>query len=325
MSRQFRHVGAAMALGGLLLGAPLLTNENASAEQSAEGRPGASLGAHTLELACKSTPDLEVVTARAERVRAKRRGASPQRVVAQRGTHRKPVSRHGATEATFVRALSAPTDDPTCALTDESTPVVAPPTQTSVPPSSVPVPIPVPSGSPNVTTTPSGQGTPSNSVGAGSSVPPPVTQTTRPQRPPTVRPGTSRPTLPRPVPVTTAPTTAVIEPVGGNNAGSQDGPTRRDTVAAAPVIAGLPPGGPSSLATGVTAVEGPPTTDAVPGTTSAGPAAVVSAGEPTALPPVPDDAPIGLLALTALVCAAGVSSGTIRAIVAQRASRAMMA
>ncbi|BFU47984.1 hypothetical protein [Krasilnikovia sp. MM14-A1004] len=331
MSRQFRHLVAAMALGGLLLGAPLLTSENASAGQSAEGQPGMALGEHTLELSCKSTPDLETVPVRAERVRAKPlRGATHLRAVTGRGertAHRAPVvTRHRAAEAVFVRAVTSPTDDPVCALADESTPVVAPSPPSSVPPSSVPVPIPVPSGTPTATDTPSGQGTPSNSPGGGSSVPPPVTQTTRPQRPPTQRPGTSRPTLPRTVPVTTAPVTAVVEPVGGAGAQAQDeNPTRRGAIAAAPVIGGLPPGGTRTLATAVTSVEAPQAADLAPAATSAGPAAVVTAGGPTAMPPVPEDAPIGLLALTALICVTGVSFGAIRAIVAQRASRAMMA
>ncbi|RZU51039.1 hypothetical protein EV385_2837 [Krasilnikovia cinnamomea] len=321
MSRQFRHLVAAMALGGLLLGAPLLTSENASAGQSADGHQGFALGEHTLELACRSTPDLEVVTVRAERVRAKElRTAHPG---AGRGTHRAPiVTAHRATEAVFARTMRSPAEDPTCALTDESTPVVAPTTPQSAPPSTVPGPTPLPSGSPTVTETSPGQGVPSSS--AGSSVPPTSTQTTRPQRPPTVPPRPPRPPAPRPVPVTTAPTTAVIAPAGGGGAQAQGNPTRRDTVAAAPVIAGLPPGGTRSLATAVTAVEAPPTSDAAPVTTSAGPAAVVNA-EAAALPPVPEEAPIGLLALTALVCVCGVGFGAIRAIVAQRASRAMMA
>jgi hypothetical protein len=41
--------------------------------------------------------------------------------------------------------------------------------------------------------------------------------------------------------------------------------------------------------------------------------------------PTPDSPPIGLLALTAIVCLLGVAVGAIRAIVSQRASRTKIA
>jgi hypothetical protein len=54
-----------------------------------------------------------------------------------------------------------------------------------------------------------------------------------------------------------------------------------------------------------------------------GPAGANPAAEPLAsVEPMSDDGPIGLLALIAIVCVLGVSAGAIRAILAQRASRA---
>ncbi|GAB1643906.1 hypothetical protein [Krasilnikovia sp. MM14-A1259] len=334
MSRQFRHLVAAMVLGGLLVSAPLLTRETASAGQATGARPKAA-GGHAVELGCKSTPDLEVLTIRAQRVRVKRllrtervRVAAAARAAQAGRVPRRAsdaVARHGGTEAVFRRPTTSLADDPVCALTDESTPVVVPTTLPSAPPSSVPTtPVPVPPSSVPVTDTPPSQGPPSSSTGGDSPVPPPPTQTTRPQ---TVPPGVSRPGVPPPVQTRTVPVVPVNQPAGGGVTQADVSPTRsRGSVAAASVIAGLPPaGGIKSLATGVQSVEVPVTSDAAPVTTSAGSAAVVSGEVAAALPPVPEDAPGGLLTLTALVCVLGVSIGAIRAIVAQRASRATMA
>ena len=63
MSRQFRYRLTAFVLGGLIFGAPLLTNGMASAEQvspsSEGGRQVTFSGGGVLGLSCHSTPDIE--------------------------------------------------------------------------------------------------------------------------------------------------------------------------------------------------------------------------------------------------------------------------
>ena len=69
MSRQFRYRVAALVLGGLLFGGPLLTNGTASAEpgRAAEGgRQVTFAGGGVLGLSCRSHPDVESMTVPAD-------------------------------------------------------------------------------------------------------------------------------------------------------------------------------------------------------------------------------------------------------------------
>ncbi len=60
MSRQFRYRLAAIALGGFLFGAPMLTNGWASAERLPEGaRQVTFAGGGVFGLSCRSRPDVE--------------------------------------------------------------------------------------------------------------------------------------------------------------------------------------------------------------------------------------------------------------------------
>jgi hypothetical protein len=61
MSRQFRNRVTAIVLGGLIFGAPLLTNGTASAEQAAieGGRQVVFAGGGMMGLSCRSRPDVE--------------------------------------------------------------------------------------------------------------------------------------------------------------------------------------------------------------------------------------------------------------------------
>ncbi|GAA1589946.1 hypothetical protein GCM10009828_013320 [Actinoplanes couchii] len=106
----------------------------------------------------------------------------------------------------------------------------------------------------------------------------------------------------------------------------------------APVFAGMPPGGRAATLPG--ASDGTPgsqpgiaETDYVaalglePETAApaAGPSAPGAHGPVAVTGPIPDERPVGLLAMTAVVCVLGVGTAAIRAIVSQRASRANMA
>ena len=91
------------------------------------------------------------------------------------------------------------------------------------------------------------------------------------------------------------------------------------------VVPGMPPGENPLL------VPGPPTLDLMPPEASGGAAEGPSGGdrpmaaEPVAaLDPLTETGPVGLLAIIATVCAAGVTAGAIRAIASQRANRATM-
>ncbi len=79
------------------------------------------------------------------------------------------------------------------------------------------------------------------------------------------------------------------------------------------VVPGMPPGEDPLLVPGAPAIDLPPAVDT--------PVDAVAAEPVAALDPVTETGPTGLLAIVATVCAAGVTTGLIRAIAAQRANR----
>src|SRR6478609_653807 len=67
MSRQFRYRVAALVMGGLLIGGPMLTSGTASAEQVTEGGRQVTFGGGgVLGLSCRSHPDVESMSVPAD-------------------------------------------------------------------------------------------------------------------------------------------------------------------------------------------------------------------------------------------------------------------
>jgi hypothetical protein len=99
----------------------------------------------------------------------------------------------------------------------------------------------------------------------------------------------------------------------------------RGTGTAAPAFSGMPPGDHKTIVSGVPAASLSPDPQAAPAA-AAGAGSDLALAEPVAtMAPMPESGPIGLLALTAIVCVIGVAVGAIRAFVSQRASRTTIA
>ncbi|MFI7596458.1 hypothetical protein [Actinoplanes sp. NPDC049681] len=327
MSRQVRHRVTAIVLGGFLLGAAIVTTGTANAEQLDEtGRQVVFAGGGMLGLSCRSTPSVGSMTVPAEStVRVVNRTGHGAKLLLN-GDSKGSIPDDGATEVVFRRGTTAVTLDPTCAVTDQATPVL-------------------------VTATPSATGTPGNpvpsptggAVGGGSS------GSSQPGSPPTTGSGSSQPGSGSPSatevpqtsgagnPVTAPPwsrPTVIVDRAAAGGAGSmpQGGaaPRVRTKVmrgtagAGVPAFSGMPPGDQKTLLDGVPAVD-LTTTEAAPAQ-QAGASPEMAAAEPVAaMRPMEDSRPVSLLAIVAAVCALGVSAGAIRAIVSQRASRATVA
>jgi hypothetical protein len=145
MSRQVRHRVVAVVLGGLLLGAPLLTNGTANADQSeAGGRQVAFGGGGVLGLSCRSTPEVGALTVPADStVRVVNRTGHSAKLRlggATKGT----IPDDGATDVVFRRGTTAVLLSPSCALGDQSTPLLV--TATPSTPATTPDPAPVQTG-----------------------------------------------------------------------------------------------------------------------------------------------------------------------------------
>lgn len=326
MSRQFRHRMTAVVLGGLLLGAPLLTNGTANAGQvEGGGRQVVFGGGGMLGLSCRSRPDVEsmIVPAESTVTVVNRTGHSARLLLG--GTEQGALPDDGATRVVFRRGTTAIALDPDCTLGDDATPalVTATPTMPVVP---GPIPAPVgvlPSAGP-----PSDSN--SSSASAGASLPDSASSsaTGRPQR---ATPGASKEgairaggSRPGPGSVRAATTAAQAMPQGGNPLRLKTRTSRGTTGVAAPALVGLPPGENKEL-TGVPSLDLAPATAAVPALPTA-PTTQVAAAEPVAaMEPMAPDRPIGLLALVASVCVVGVGVGAIRSFVAQRAYRSTIA
>jgi hypothetical protein len=322
MSRQVRHRVTALVAGGLLLGAPLLINGTANAGQTGEGgRQVVFAGGGVLGLSCRSHPDVESMTVPADTtVRViNRTGHSAQLRLS--GTAQGRIPDDGSTEVMFRRGTTAVLLSPACALGDESTPLLV----TAMPssPATMPDPIPAPSAPSDAAAPPPDHGSPSASAG-GSALPDSVSPA-----------GPALPTSPRATgerasrPATAA-AAAQAMPQGGSASPRLRTKILRGTGGAAPAFSGMPPGDHKRLLSGVPTIglssatdQPPPATDRVPAAVP--PTAVVAAEPVAAMAALPESQPIGLLALTAIVCVLGVAAAAIRAIVSQRAYRAPIA
>ena len=329
MSRQLRYRVTAIVLGGLIFGAPMLTNGTASAEQTgAGGRQVTFEGGGMLGLSCRSRPDVESMVVPAE---------STIRVVNRTG-HNANLQLGGetkgmlpddaATEVVFRRGTTAVLLKPTCALGDEAVPVLV----TAAPSASaaMPDPIPVPSGGNPATSAgaSSGSGAPSGAV-AGSTLPDTVPSSGRPARVPsaTSHSSTRGPGSRRTGTVTQAATTAeqAMPPGGAATRIKASRTSPGTTGSAVPAFAGMPPGDEKEVLPGVPRMGAASVgSDAQLPSVSA-PTAAAAAEPVAAMAPIRETGPIGLLALTAAVCVMGVGAAAIRAIVSQRANRSRMA
>jgi hypothetical protein len=333
MSRQVRNRVTAMALGGFLLGAALLTTGTANADQvEGGGRQVVFAGGGVLGLSCRSTPSVEVMTVPADgRVRLVNRTGHGARLRLN-GESQGTIPDDGSTEVVFRRGTTAVTLDPSCAITDQATPVLvtASPTLTAKPD---PIPAPVdtttdPADTPTTLEAPAATtGTPTDS---GSTLPDSVAPATRPQRsstttagrPATIRPGTHAGS----VAAQAATTAAQAMPQGGAAPRVKTKIPATGTAGAAPAFSGMPPGDDKTILPGVPTLDLPSSPTAAAPELPAGPSSGIVAAEPVAaMRPLPESQPIGLLAVIATVSVLGVAIGVIRAIVSQRASRASVA
>jgi hypothetical protein len=323
MSRQVRHRVTAVVLGGLLLGTPLLMNGTASAEQVEDGgRQVVFAGGGVLGLSCRSKPDVGSLTVPADStVRVVNRTGHSAKLRLG-GTTKGTIPDDGSTQVVFRRGTTAVLLSPSCALGDESVPVLVTATP-STPSTTMPDPIPVPTDDSAAPTTPSGSGSPAASNG-GSALPDNLASPSRPQRTnasasrPGLTPGTSRPAA------HAAATTVQAMPQGGSGSRIRTRMTR-GTGAAAPAFSGMPPGDDKTLVGGVPTIGLSEPAGPAPAAPAA-PSSDIAAAEPVAaMKPMSEQSSVGLLAVIASVCVLGVAVGAIRAIVSQRASRTRIA
>lgn len=327
MSRQFRYRVTALVLGGFLLGGPLLTNGTASAEQVDEGgRQVTFAGGGVLGLSCKSHPDTESMTVPADSTVLVVNHTGHNANLQLGGDTKGMLGDDAATEVVFRRGTTAVTLTPTCALDNDSTPVLVT-ASPSNPATAMPDPIPAPTGpdSSAFAAEPTDSTHPS-----GSTLPGAVSPASRPSQVTVVtgRPGASRPGTLRTVVVAQAATTAAQAMPQGGDAPRLKIKTKgaKGTQAStAPAFSGMPPGDKPALLAGVPQLD--PAQPATAGPAATGvPTTEIAAAEPVAaMEPMREQEPTGLLALIAAVCVLGVGTAAIRSIVSQRANRSKMA
>ncbi|XVV12764.1 hypothetical protein ACQP2X_49675 [Actinoplanes sp. CA-131856] len=318
MSRQFRQRVTAIALGGLIFGAPMLVNGTANAERIPEGaRQVTFAGGGMLGISCQSKPEVESMTVPAQStIRVVNRTGYAAKLMLG-GDTKGTLPDDSATDVIFRRGTTAVTLKPHCPLGDEAVPMLV--TAQPSAPATLPDPQPAPSsaGSEPVSLSPAGSDEPSASTLSGSATPG--------ERPSRVKsaasgPDVRRPATPRTSAVAQAATAAVqTMPHGGATPKAKiiKGRTPLSTPGSVtPAFAGMPPGDERAVLPGV------PQIDVAPSVTTT----EAAAAEPVAaMRPMRDGGPIGLLALIAAVCVVGVGAATIRAIVSQRANRAITA
>ncbi|MFI7375583.1 hypothetical protein ACIBSW_36385 [Actinoplanes sp. NPDC049668] len=313
-----------MALGGLLLGAALLTTGTANADQVEGGGWQVVFGGGgVLGISCQSTPSVESMTVPAEgMVRVVNRTGHGAKLLLN-GAPSGPVPENGATEVVFRHGTTAVTLDPDCPLNDQATPVLvtAAPSQSAKPD---PIPAPIGSDTSESPSEPSRSDSPAAADGH-SSMPDSVAAGSRPQRQSTTRAG--RPADNRNA-ASRAGDAAQAAPRDAAAARSKDKANHSGTAGAvaAPTSSGMPPGGEEATLHGVPALDSASPESQGGFADLAVPPAYAVAAEPVAtVRPMWPSRQIGLLAIIAMVCVAGVSAGAIRAIVSQRASRASVA
>lgn len=335
MSRQFRYRVAALVMGGLLLGGPLLASGTASAEQvnpgeaapdqvAEGGRQVTFAGGSVLGLSCRSHPDVESLTVPAD---------STVRVVNQTGHNANLQLGHdtkgmlpdnGSTEVVFRRGTTAVTLTPTCSLGNDASPVMV----TAQPSAQATTPDPIPDP-PGGDSSSFGSSTADSSSPSDSTLPDTLSAPAHPSRMAASDagqpPGAMSDSLRSSAVAQAAKAVALSMPQGGGlrpkiKVKGADG-TAGSSV---PAFSGMPPGTEKALVPGVPSAQ-LDRPAAAPAAASP-PATEIAAAEPVAaMEPIRERGPIGLLAVIAAVCALGVGIAAIRAYVSQRAIRSNMA
>jgi hypothetical protein len=331
MSRQFRYRITAFVLGGLIFGAPLLTNGSASAEQLSPsnegGRQVTFSGGGVLGISCHSTPDIESMVVPAE---------STVRVINQTGYSAQlrlggdtkgTVPDDSATEVVFRRGTTSVLLKPNCPLGDDATPVLV--TATPSAPDPMPDPMPAPAGGGSSASTMAAAGTSSPSgTASGSTLPDSASAMAQPSRltPATSQAGVRAPATLRGSTVAQAAATAAQGMPQGGGATRVRGKSSGTPGGRVPAFAGMPPGDRKALIPGVPTLDLSQATQRIsPAAPAAAPAEIAAAEPVASMEPIRESGPIGLLALIAAVCVMGVGAAAIRAIVSQRANRAKVA
>lgn len=320
MSRQFRYRVAAIVLGGLIFGAPLLTSGWASAEPVPGGARKVTFdGGGMLGLTCRSRPDIESLVVPAEtRIRVVNdTGHDAQLQLG--GRTKGTIPENASTDVVFRRGTIAVLLKPNCSLGDDALPlmVTASPTAPAVDPD--PTPAPTDDADDLSTVGPADMGEPFDRP--GSPVPNSVLLA---ERPPAKTSATGKPSKHRKhtpgAGSARVPRHAATAPVR-----VKDKDLVRTAESPAPAFAGMPPGDKKALVPAVPEIDlEPPLTEPAPAAFPPVPSEVAAAEPVSAMEPMPETAPIGLLAVIASVCALGVLVATIRAIVSQRVNRAIM-
>jgi hypothetical protein len=313
MSRQFRYRITALALGGLILGVPLLLNGTASAEQVPEnGRQVTFSGGSMLDLSCGSEPDVESLTVPADSTIRVVNNTGYSAQLRLGGDTKGTLADEGTTEVLFRRGTTAVVLEPNCPFPDDATPLLV--TAAASPAATMPDPTPAPSDDrPAVATAATGTSAPAGSVMSGSGSPahrPSRVQQARPQQPDALRAAVTA--MP---PGGTATRSKVKDKVKAVSRTPED---------RAHTFAGMPPGDAKTVATGVPQMDLTPMVEDRAAMAPARPE--IAAAEPVAaMEPLTHGGPIGLLGLIASVCVLGVAAAAIRAIVSQRANRSKLA
>jgi hypothetical protein len=310
MSRRFRHRVMAVTLGGLVLGAPLLSGA-ADAGVVQSGRQVTFRGGAWPAFTCRSSPDVESITVPATgTVTIANRTGHDARLVLD-GVDRGLLRADSATAVRFPRGATTVAVDPNCALDNDvaaatvTTDTPSPADSGSAGPGAIPGGDPATAQEPSVDSGPVG---PAPDAPAGAAPRGPASNNQR---------GSVRRTVPR-----------RPGPVAGHKQARRPGAsvpkikvkTGRRTAGVGPLPATVTPSG-QVTAPGVPKRVVPPVPPA-PAVTSPQVAPAGSAEPVAAARPLPPERPIGLLALVAAVCAVGVGVAAIRAFVAERASRA---
>ncbi|MFF5081941.1 hypothetical protein ACFY36_33240 [Actinoplanes sp. NPDC000266] len=323
MSRQFRQRVTAIALGGLIFGAPMLVNGTANAERIPEGaRQVTFAGGGMLGISCQSKPEVESMTVPAQStIRVVNRTGYAAKLMLG-GDTKGTLPDDSATDVIFRRGTTAVTLKPNCPLGDEAVPMLV--TAQPSAPAALPDPQPAPSspGPEPVSMSPAGSDEPSSSTLSGSAMPG--------ERPSRVKSAASGPDTRRPATLRTSAVaqaaTAAVQTMPHGGAATPKTKIKSRTPlstpgSVTPAFAGMPPGDERAVLPGVPQIDLEPI-DAAPSV----PTTEAAAAEPVAaMRPMRDGGPIGLLALIAAVCVVGVGAATIRAIVSQRANRAITA
>jgi hypothetical protein len=294
MSPQYRQRAAGVALSALFAAAPLLAAEPAWADPTESGHEVVFDGdGGLLGLGCAASPSTPAVTLPAESTLRVVNRTGRQADLKLDGKSRGMLADQGSTQVVFHRGPVELTLEPTCMLGgDDPAPVTVTvsPTATAaaVPPPLPPAPTPTPTAITSVSPVPDGAGIP------------PVNGITKPR-------------------ATAAPTSTVAPRSAAGRVAARKAAAEGTAKAAAAKVPGMP------LGDGAVLTASAPALDVVTSPTVL-PAVPAAAAEPVAaLAPLNDTRPVGLLAIIATVCAAGVGAGAIRAITAQRANRATIA